>query len=202
MTTPPPVVQNFDLTAVEAARYVKQRPTERMILGFLLLLISIGLLGFYFGTPRLVHNWARLVSSTEGLEAIALFLVLVVYETVVVYGLSLSLRHGGRGPIRLEISPEGFSLIWRDGYARKWTWLTLHGKLVLHDLSGSGVEPTADIQLSPMSIAILTREACAAIQEGARDHGLLVVDSRQSGGGNYVYRTIAIRRASHAQPSS
>jgi hypothetical protein len=202
MITRSDVVQSFDLTAVEAARYRKQRSTERTIIGSLFLLLGIGVVGFYFGGSGLVHNWAQLVSSTEGLEAIALFLVFIVYEVVVAYGLWLSFQHGGRGPIRLEISPEGFSLVWRDGSARMWTWLTFRGKLVLHDLSGSGVEPTADVQLSPMSIAILTREACAAIQSRATERGLIVSDSSQSGGGDYVYRTITIRRTPKARSSA
>jgi len=201
MVTPPPVVHSFDLSAVEATRYRTQRSTERTIIGFLFLLLGIGVVRFYFGGSGLVHNWSRLVSSTEGLEAIALFLVFIVYEVVVAYGLWLSFQHGGRGPIRLEISPEGFSLIWRDGSVRTWTWLTVRGKLVLHDLSGSGVEPTADVQLSPMGIAILTREACAAIQSRATERGLIVSESSQSGGGDYVYRTITILRTPRARSS-
>jgi hypothetical protein len=194
MTGSPPIWRNFDLTAVEAVDRVRSSSTKRLIVGFLLLFIVIGAVVFAFNVPKLTRDWGTLVSSTRGLEAIGLFGAFVAYELVTVYALWLTLSHGGRGPVRAEVREAGFSLVWADGCRREFAWGALRGRLRMDDLSVDENVAPAQIQLSAIGFGVLTRDACAAIEESARHYGMRVdVAEYPRTGVAFAKRSITVR---------
>jgi len=198
-----PTGSNFDLTAVEAADRGRSSSTKRLIVGFLVLFIGIGAVVFIFTVPKLIRDWGTLVSSAQGFEAIGLLGAFVAYELVTVYALWLTLRHGGRGPVRAEVRAAGFSLLWADGYRREFSWGGLRGKVRMDDLSVDENATPAQIQLSVIGFGVLTRETCVAIEESARGYGMRIdVVEYPRTGVAYAKRSITIRSPATSHPSS
>jgi hypothetical protein len=197
--TPTPTV--FDLSATEAADHLQQRKTRlgmNVVLGVLMLM---GVVAFVYSAPALVHRWGQLASSTTGLETIALFFSAVAYELVVGYLLYLSLRHGGRAPVKLEIGADGIALYWADGSRREWKWARLHGALTLDDLSINGLAVQAQLRISLVGFCVMTKAACDGIESAARTHGMSVsVAEYPRTGMSYAKRSITIRSQARAAP--
>jgi len=172
-TTAAPVIV-YDLTAVEAAYRSQQRTSRAVLNTVLVALLLMGVVAFAYIVPSLVHRWVELSSNTTGQEAFGAILAAAFYEAVVAYVLWLSIQHRGRAPVMLEIRTDGFTLLWADGGRRNWNWSSLHKRLDLSDLSMNDTAVKAQLKISMIGFCVLTKDACDAIEEAARVHGMQV----------------------------
>jgi hypothetical protein len=159
---------------VEVAYRSQQRTSRAVLNTVLVAMLLIGVVAFAYIVPSLVHRWAELSSNLTGLEAIGAFLAAALYEAVVAYMLWLSLQHRGRAPVRLEIRSDSFTLLWADGCSRNWNWTSLRNRLELSDLSMNDTAVKAQLKISMIGFCVLTKDACDAIEEAARLHGMRV----------------------------
>jgi hypothetical protein len=173
------------------------RSTNHFILALLGVLLLIGGIGMAFVIPRLILDFGAVLASPNAPWTLALFSAIVVYLAFVVVLFVDSIRHGGRGPIRVEVGPTGFALVWADGCKRLWNWDHLRDSIRLTDLRGANVACEAEIQLSMAGSGSLSGEACDAIVASARVRGLSV-RTREFAGSAYIARntSILIRRDS------
>ena len=185
----------LDLADVELARRKSLRSTIRFVRLILGALLTIGAVGMLFVVPLLVRDLPKLVTKPDGFWALGLFGAVLAYIGLVTTLLLQSIRHRGRGPIRVEVGPDGFALTWMDGYRRSWDWDRLRGSVHLTDLREANVGCEAEIQLSIAGSGWLTGEACDAIVQSANDRRMSVT-VREFAGSSYIARNkdIVIRR--------
>jgi hypothetical protein len=186
----------FDLSDVESSDYRRMRTTVLLIRLLLVALLVIGGVGMAFALPRLIQNLQNLAGRPEGPWVLGLLVAILVYICIVATLLAQSVRHRGRGPVRVEVTPDGFSLSWSDGCSRSWAWDNLRGSVRLTDSSGGSTDCPASIQLSMAGSGALSGAACEAIVQSAEARGL-VVRTSEFAETPYIakHNTIVIRRS-------
>lgn len=168
------VQRSYDLSVVEAIRHNRMRSNVRtQRLGCAALLV-IGAVGLIFAVPEFYRNALHLVATPDGPWALALFALFIVYIVVVAILFGSTYLHGGRDPTRLELRDGGFAVIWANGDEKAWRWDALRHDVKISDLAQANVGVDAVIDLPWLEWGPLTREACAAIIESARSHGMKV----------------------------
>jgi len=186
--------RSYDLVHVEVEHYRRMRSTTRRLQAILGGMLAMGAIGFAFIVPELVRYGPTVAGTLNGAWVFTLLAAIVFYLGIVALLLVQSARHGGRGPTRLNVLPDGFNLEWADGSRRTWNWRSFRGTLRLAEIHDVRIGAEAQIQLTIAGFGVLTREACAAIVESAESHGLWVKvqtsvpSARVSGSTSYTIR--------------
>jgi len=173
---------------------------DPFLVGILSLLLIIWIVGIAAVGPRIVARASQLgAGSSYGWELLVVLALLLVYGLVVVWALvqnlSESIPHRGRGPIRLDLSPAGFSLIWANGWPVKREWTRLRRPVVIEDYTELGPEYGARVKVSWLLWAALTREATAAMLHAAELRGMVITSTPVTSYSGRVGRRIAISAA-------
>lgn len=168
---------SYDLSSVEAEAFAQSRPLDRFLTWSLSGLSAAWLIAMLLAVPRVVTGLPSLVRSpSSGWWVLALFGVTVLFGIVVVALLVSHVTeantHAGRGPVRVDVGPQGFTLIWAEGAPVTQVWTELSNALVIKDFSDAGYR--AQLRFGRNRWVALTGDAAKALSGGASQCGLSI----------------------------
>jgi hypothetical protein len=168
---------SFDLSAVEEDSAAQARPIDRFLNFAQGGLILIWVVAMTLVIPRAIAGRNSLFQNVaEGALYLTLFGVTVLFGVVVIWFTASRLRdyipHTGRGPIRIDVNDDGFTLAWQIGPGLKRLWAKQRTPLEIKDFSAAGY--SARMKLSQTVWVALSGEAVSSLTQHAKDGGLIV----------------------------
>jgi hypothetical protein len=174
------VEESYDLTVAEAGVYKALSGTLKLWGAVLWILLIMWGIGMAYLLPLAVEKGGRLLTNLTGQLNLVLLVMVVAFGVVIIDYLVSRLRNlrlrGGRGPVRLTVSEQGFSLIWERGPAMVWKWADWKQSVLIKDFVGWDMPFDAELRLSLLQWAGLSHESVLAVTSEARNRGLNVKD--------------------------
>jgi hypothetical protein len=173
-----------DLSAVEEDGAAQARSIDRFLNFAQGGLTLIWVVSMALVIPRVIERRSSLFQNvTEGALYLTLFGVTVLFGVVVIWFTASRLRdyipHKGRGPVRIDVREDGFTLAWQDGPVLKRSWADQRTPVKIEDFSAAGY--SANMRLSRTVWVALTGEAVTSLTQHAVRQGLSVTTSAITG---------------------
>jgi hypothetical protein len=175
---------SFDLSAVEDDTAAEARSIDRFLNFTQGGLILIWVVAMTLVIPRIIESRNFLFQdSTEGALYLTLFGMTVLFGVVVIWFASSRLKdyvpHKGRGPIRIDVNDDGFTLAWLVGPALERLWADQRAPLEIKDFSAAGY--SARMKLSRTLWVGITGESVSSLTQHAENRGMKVTTGSITG---------------------